>query len=184
MLQKLRRPNLTGIHASWQERICLEKPQHTTSHEVCQKFSSVLQVSFPEVPDKTTDTINRLTVHQLLFEHACLVASHPWLKWLGGPAVRRPEAQSHVSLQNLSLAFMCTMRSGVSLTPMVTMGDVLQPGCLAGWSAADWSRPATKKSISWLLSCCKKGWAAEKSSRRKQKGKMFPQLTSSMVLAN
>jgi len=55
---------------------------------------------------------------------------------------------------------------------------------LFGWSAADWSRPATNKSISserkrnsllfcwerkswtsWLLTCCsKKGWAAEKSS--------------------
>jgi len=56
---------------------------------------------------------------------------------------------------------------------------------LFGWSAADWSRPATNKSISserkrksllfcwereswtsWLLTCCsKKGWAAEKSSK-------------------
>ena len=52
------------------------------------------------------------------------------------------------------------------------------------WSAADWSRPATNKSISseresllfywerkswtsWLLTCCsKKGWAAEKSSKK------------------
>jgi len=57
---------------------------------------------------------------------------------------------------------------------------------LFGWSAADWSRPATNKSISserkrkivlfcwerkswtsWLLTCCsKKGWAAEKSSKK------------------
>ena len=54
------------------------------------------------------------------------------------------------------------------------------------WSADDWSRPATNKSISserkrksllfcwerkswasWLLTCCsKKGWAAEKSSKK------------------
>ena len=57
---------------------------------------------------------------------------------------------------------------------------------LFGWSAADWPRPATNKSISserkrksllfcwerkswtsWLLTCCsKKGWAAEKSSKK------------------
>ena len=57
---------------------------------------------------------------------------------------------------------------------------------LFGWSAADWSWPATNKSISserkrksllfcwereswtsWLLTCCsKKGWAAEKSSKK------------------
>ena len=57
---------------------------------------------------------------------------------------------------------------------------------LFGWSAADWSRPATNKSISsernrksllfcwerkswtsWLLTCCsKKGWVAEKSSKK------------------
>ena len=58
---------------------------------------------------------------------------------------------------------------------------------LFGWSAADWSRPATNKSIvssernrkslvfcwerkswtSWLLTCCsKKGWAAEISSKK------------------
>jgi len=57
---------------------------------------------------------------------------------------------------------------------------------LFGWSAADWSRPATNKSISsertrksllfcwerkswtsWLLTCCSnKGWAAEKSSKK------------------
>jgi len=57
---------------------------------------------------------------------------------------------------------------------------------LFGWSAADWFRPATNKSISperkrkillfcwerkswtsWLLTCCgKKGWAAEKSSKK------------------
>ena len=58
---------------------------------------------------------------------------------------------------------------------------------LFGWSAADWSRPATKKSISserkresycsaekenqpwtsWLLTCCsKKVWAAETSSKK------------------
>jgi len=57
---------------------------------------------------------------------------------------------------------------------------------LFGWSAADWSRPATNKSISserkrksllfswerkswtsWLLTCCsKKGWAAEKSTKK------------------
>jgi len=57
---------------------------------------------------------------------------------------------------------------------------------LFGWSAADWSRPATYKSISterkrksivfcwerklwtsWLLTCCsKKGWVAEKSSKK------------------
>ena len=57
---------------------------------------------------------------------------------------------------------------------------------VVGWSAADWSRPATNKSISsgrkrkslmfcwerkswtsWLLTCCsKKGWAAENSSRK------------------
>jgi len=57
---------------------------------------------------------------------------------------------------------------------------------LFGWSAADWSRPATNMSISsernrtsllfcwerkswtsWLLTCCsKKGWAAEKSSKK------------------
>ena len=74
---------------------------------------------------------------------------------------------------------------------------------LFGWSAADWSRPATNTSISsernrkslvfcweripwtiWLLTfCSKKCWAAEKSSKMcKQKGKMFPQLNS-MVLA-
>jgi len=57
---------------------------------------------------------------------------------------------------------------------------------LFGWSAADWSRSATNKSISserkresllfcwerkswtsWLLTCCsKKGWAAEESSKK------------------
>jgi len=55
---------------------------------------------------------------------------------------------------------------------------------LFGWSATDWSRPATNKSVSserkslvfcwerkswtsWLLTCCsKKGWAAEKSSKK------------------
>jgi len=72
------------------------------------------------------------------------------------------------------------------ITTMVTMGGDLQPGWLFGWLAADWSRPATNKSISserkrksllfcqerkswtsWLLTCCsKKGWAAEKSSKK------------------
>jgi len=74
---------------------------------------------------------------------------------------------------------------------------------LFGWSAADWSRPATNKSISserkrksllfcwerkswtsWLLTCCSKnGWAAEKSSKKgvNRKEKCF---LSSQVLAN
>jgi len=119
-------------------------------------------------------------------------------------------------------------KKGTTMVIMVTMGGDLQPGRLAdrlltglgqlqinplqwwpsarlfGWSAADWSRPATNKSVSserkrkslvfcwerkswtsWLLTCrSKKGWAAVKSSKRCiQEGNMFPQLTNSMILA-
>ena len=75
---------------------------------------------------------------------------------------------------------------------------------LFGWSAADWSRPATNKSISserekslvfcwkrkpwtsWLLTCCsKKGWAAEKSSKKMktERKNVSSQLKNSKVLA-
>ena len=91
------------------------------------------------------------------------------------------------------------------IVTMVTMGGDLQPGF---WLIGCWlSRPATNKSISlerkrknllfcwerkswtsWLLTCCSKmGWAGcwkVLKKRCKQKGKVFPQLTNSMVLAN
>ena len=57
-------------------------------------------MSVPTVHDKPTE-IKRLTVQQLLFEHVRVCQAFHCFKNVGGPAVRRPKAQLHVSLQNL-----------------------------------------------------------------------------------
>jgi len=50
---------------------------------------------------------------------------------------------SHCNIKGLWSELVCLI--WVIMDSMVTMGGDLQPGRLFGWSAADWSRPATNK---------------------------------------